>query len=145
IFAEGGLTRTGFMLPFHRGFEQIIKRTPAPILPVCLDHLWGSIFSYHGGKVLGKWPQELPYPVQVAFGAPLPPGTSAGEVRLIIQKLSADCARARSAHRRPVHRQFVRTAARHPFRSCINDSASKLDLNYGKALAGAMILARQLR
>ena len=31
IFAEGSITRTGFMLPFHRGFEQILKRTPAPI------------------------------------------------------------------------------------------------------------------
>src|SRR5262249_24490026 len=52
IFAEGGLTRTGFMLPFHRGFEKIVQRTPAPVVPVCLDHLWGSIFSYRGGKVL---------------------------------------------------------------------------------------------
>src|SRR5262249_50326631 len=29
IFAEGGLSRTGFLLPFHRGFEQIVKRSPA--------------------------------------------------------------------------------------------------------------------
>src|SRR5262249_36156582 len=32
IFAEGGLTRTGFMLPFHRGFEQVVKRCLAPII-----------------------------------------------------------------------------------------------------------------
>ena len=51
IFAEGGITRTGFMLPFHRGMEQIVKRTPVPIVPVCLDHVWGSIFSYQGGQV----------------------------------------------------------------------------------------------
>jgi acyl-[acyl-carrier-protein]-phospholipid O-acyltransferase/long-chain-fatty-acid--[acyl-carrier-protein] ligase len=145
IFAEGGLTRTGFMLPFHRGFEQIVRRTPAPIIPVCLDHVWGSIFSYQGGKLLWKWPQEIPYPVQVAFGTALAPTTPAGEVRLAIQKLSADAAIARSARRRPVHRQFVRTACRFPFRPCIADTATKLELNYAKTLAGAMILARQLR
>jgi acyl-[acyl-carrier-protein]-phospholipid O-acyltransferase/long-chain-fatty-acid--[acyl-carrier-protein] ligase len=116
-----------------------------PIVPVCLDHVWGSVFSYSGGKILWKWPQELPYPVQVAFGEPLPPSTSAAEVRLAIQKLSADCAIVRSAWRRPVHRQFVRTAARHPFRPCISDSASMQQLNYAKTLAGAMLLARQLR
>src|SRR5262245_61844823 len=70
-FAEGRVTRTGFLLPFHRGFEQIVKHAPAPILPVCLEQVWGSIFSYWGGKLIWKWPQELPYPVTVAFGKPM--------------------------------------------------------------------------
>jgi len=145
IFAEGGLTRSGFMMPFHRGFEQIVKKTPAPIIPVCLNHVWGSVFSYQGGKVLWKWPQEVPYPVQIAFGPPMPSTASAAEVRQVIQKLSADCAIARSATRLPPHRQFVRIAARRPFWPCMADSAGKTDLNYGKALAGAMLLARSLR
>ena len=92
IFAEGGITRTGFLLPFQRGFEQIVKRSPVPIIPVCLDHVWGSIFSYQGGKFFWKWPQELPYPVNVTFGTPLPPTATAAEVRQAIQKLSADSA-----------------------------------------------------
>jgi acyl-[acyl-carrier-protein]-phospholipid O-acyltransferase/long-chain-fatty-acid--[acyl-carrier-protein] ligase len=145
IFAEGGLTRNGFLLPFHRGFEQIVKRTPAPIVPVCLDHVWGSVFSYHRGKMFWKWPQVLPYPVSVGFGAPLPPTTSAAEVRLVIQKLSADSALARTAERKAVHRMFVRNAARHPFRPCFCDSNSKDMLNYGKALAGAILIAKQLK
>ena len=77
IFAEGGITRTGFMLPFHRGLEQIAKRTPVPIVPVCLDHVWGSIFSYQGGRFFWKLPRRLPYHVYVNFGAPLPATASA--------------------------------------------------------------------
>jgi acyl-[acyl-carrier-protein]-phospholipid O-acyltransferase / long-chain-fatty-acid--[acyl-carrier-protein] ligase len=145
IFAEGGITRTGFLLPFHRGFEQILKRTPAPVIPVCLDHVWGSIFSYRGGKVLWKWPQKLPYPVNIAFGPPMPPTVTAVEVRLAIQKLSADCSIAASRKRRPVHRQFIRMAARHPFRTCLIDSNTKKVYRYGEALAGAWILANKLR
>jgi acyl-[acyl-carrier-protein]-phospholipid O-acyltransferase / long-chain-fatty-acid--[acyl-carrier-protein] ligase len=145
IFAEGGLTRTGFLLPFHRGFEQILKRSPAPVVPVCLDHVWGSIFSYHGGKVLWKWPQELPYPVSVAFGPPLSATSSAAEVRLAIQKLSADCSIARIRGRLPVHRQFVRSAARHPFRPCMGDSTRPRLLRYSEALTGAIMLARRLK
>jgi len=145
IFAEGGLSRNGFLLPFHRGFEQILKRMPAPIVPVCLDHVWGSIFSYHGDKILWKWPQELPYPVSVAFGAPMPSTATAAEVRLAIQKLSADAAIFRSDSRLPVHRQFVRSAARHPFRPCIGDSTRPRMLRYSEALTGTILLTKRLR
>jgi acyl-[acyl-carrier-protein]-phospholipid O-acyltransferase / long-chain-fatty-acid--[acyl-carrier-protein] ligase len=146
IFAEGGITRTGFLLPFHRGFEQIVKRTPAPIVPVCLDHVWGSIFSYQGGRFLWKWPQKLPYPVSVAFGAPMPPTSNAGAVRQAIQKLSADCALARRDERLPVHREFLRRAARHPFRTCLIDPNQNGKVyRYAEVLAGAWVFAGLLR
>src|SRR5262249_21954254 len=79
IFAEGAIPRTGFLLPFHRGFELILKRTAAPVVTVCLDHVWGSIFSYRGGRFFWKWPQTLPYPVTIAFGRPLGPTAKAHE------------------------------------------------------------------
>jgi acyl-[acyl-carrier-protein]-phospholipid O-acyltransferase/long-chain-fatty-acid--[acyl-carrier-protein] ligase len=147
IFAEGGITRTGFLQPFHRGLEQIAKRSPVPIIPVCLDNLWGSIFSYAGGRFFWKWPRKIPYPVYVAFGKPMPPGSSAVEVRQAIQKLAADCSIARKPLRRPVHRQFVRMASRHPFYSCIIDStnATKPAYKYWEVLVGAKITAAKLR
>src|SRR5439155_46266 len=135
IFAEGGITRTGFLLPFQRGFEQIAKRSPAPIVPVCLDHLWGSIFSYRGHRFLWKLPKHIPYRVYVSFGPPLPPTATPFEVRHAIQKMSADSALRRAGQRRLVHRQFVRLAARHPFRPCIIDpNAAKPLLKYGEVL-----------
>jgi acyl-[acyl-carrier-protein]-phospholipid O-acyltransferase/long-chain-fatty-acid--[acyl-carrier-protein] ligase len=146
VFAEGGISRTGFLLPFHRGFEQVLKRSPAPVVPVCLDHVWGSIFSYRGGRFLWKWPQKLPYPVVVSFGKPLPPTISALEVRQAIQKLSADSSITRSNQRRPVHRQFVRMAARHPFRACLIDTNNKGKMyRYGTVLAATHLMANCLR
>ena len=146
IFAEGGISRTGFLLPFQRGFEQIVKRTPVPIIPVCLDHVWGSIFSFQGKRFFWKLPQRLPYRVHVSFGKPLPATASAFEVRQAIQRLSAESAVRRSAERKPVHRQFVRMAVRHPFRSCILDAnAAKPVMKYGEVLVGAKILLKRLR
>ncbi len=147
IFAEGRFTRTGFLLPFHRGFEQIVKQTPAPIIPVCLEQLWGSIFSYWGSRLIWKWPLELPYPVTVAFGEPLPPTAPAAAVRQAVQKLSADSAVSRNPQKRPPHRQFVRMASRHPFRPCIIDPLVQKQgaISYGKVLVGSMCLARRLR
>jgi acyl-[acyl-carrier-protein]-phospholipid O-acyltransferase/long-chain-fatty-acid--[acyl-carrier-protein] ligase len=145
IFAEGTLSRTGFLLPFHRGFEQILKRSPAPVVPVCLDQVWGSVFSFAGGKFFWKLPRHLPYPVGVSFGPPLPATSSAATVRLAIQKLSAGWALRRSDELFPVHRRFVRMAARHPFRPCVFDPLRPEGITYGKALAMSVCFARWLR
>lgn len=146
IFAEGRFTRNGFLLPFNRGFEQIVKRHPAPIIPICLEQAWGSIFSYRGGKLIWKWPQVVPYPVTVAYGQPMAATSKAVQVRLAIQKMSADSAVERSITRYPVHRQFARQASRHPFRQCIIDAnLQSKPLSYGRVLVEAMSLARLLK
>jgi acyl-[acyl-carrier-protein]-phospholipid O-acyltransferase / long-chain-fatty-acid--[acyl-carrier-protein] ligase len=149
IFAEGRFTRTGFLLPFHRGFEQIIKNQTAPIIPVCLDELWGSIFSFYGDRTLWKWPRMVPYPLTVAFGKPMPPTASASEVRSAVQKLAADCAVARTERCRPVHREFVRAAARRPLRPCIIEPPGAMTAartyRYSTVLTRASFLAQQLK
>ncbi|MGA8102050.1 MAG: MFS transporter, partial [Candidatus Acidiferrales bacterium] len=88
IFAEGQITRTGKLLPFRRGFERIMKGIDAPIVPVDLDGVWGSIFSFERGRFLWKLPRRVPYPVTISFGAPLPSGATASEVRAAVQQLS---------------------------------------------------------
>jgi acyl-[acyl-carrier-protein]-phospholipid O-acyltransferase/long-chain-fatty-acid--[acyl-carrier-protein] ligase len=55
IFAEGQMTRIGQLLPFRRGFERIMKNVDAPIIPVHLDGVWGSIFSFERGRFSGKF------------------------------------------------------------------------------------------
>ena len=72
IFAEGAISRTGNLLPFRRGFEHIVKGLDVPIIPVYLDRVWGSIFSFKRERFIWKLPERLPYPITVAFGEPLP-------------------------------------------------------------------------
>ena len=45
IFPEGGLTRDGKMHAFKSGIEKIVQRTPVPVVPTCLNGLWGIYFS----------------------------------------------------------------------------------------------------
>lgn len=145
IFAEGGITRTGFLLPFQRGFEQIVKKTPTPIVPLCIDHVWGSIFSYQERKFFWKIPKQIPRHIYITFGAPMPPDSDSVAVRSALQKLWADSGIRRAGRRELVHRRFVRMACRHPFRSCLIDpNASKPELTYGETLAGVKILNRRL-
>ena len=58
IFAEGQITRTGQLLPFRRGLERIMKGVDVPIIPVNLDGVWGSIFSFERGRFLWKMPRQ---------------------------------------------------------------------------------------
>ena len=91
VFAEGGITRTNKLMPFQRGFERIMANVDAPIVPVALAGVWGSLFSFAGGKFFWKWPRQLRLPVTVKFGEPLPPAATADEVRAAVEKiLTAD-------------------------------------------------------
>jgi hypothetical protein len=73
IFPEGKLTHDGTMHEFRPGIEKIIGRTPVPVVPACLNGLWGSYFSkkYRGNErrpFKRKWSR-----ISLEFGAPIPP------------------------------------------------------------------------
>jgi acyl-[acyl-carrier-protein]-phospholipid O-acyltransferase/long-chain-fatty-acid--[acyl-carrier-protein] ligase len=144
IFAEGQMTRIGHLLPFRRGFERIMKDVEAPIIPVALDGVWGSIFSFERGRYLWKLPRRIPYRVTVSFGQPLPHTATPFEVRERVQELMVGAWEHRKAHMRPLHRAFVHTARRHPFRLAMADATSP-KVNCASALMRALFLARRLR
>lgn len=144
IFPEGQITRTGTLLPFRRGFERITKGRSAPIVPVHLDRVWGSIFSFDGGKFLTKLPERIPYPVTVSFGKPLPPDTPAHRLRDAIRSLGEEAWNLRKSDRRPLHREFIRAMRRHPLRFTMADQ-TRPHVSSIQALIGSIVLARALR
>ncbi len=144
IFAEGQITRIGQLLPFRRGMEQIMKDVDAPIVPVGLDGVWGSIFSFEKKRFLWKWPRRIPYPVTVAFGPPMAPRAKASEVRHAVQDLLATAWSYRRGRMRTLDRAFARTARRHPFRFAMADPQSPR-VTFGSALMKTVFLARRLR
>jgi acyl-[acyl-carrier-protein]-phospholipid O-acyltransferase / long-chain-fatty-acid--[acyl-carrier-protein] ligase len=144
IFAEGQITRIGQLLPFRRGMERIMKGVDAPIVPVNLDGVWGSIFSFERGRFVWKLPRSIPYPVTVSFGKPMPPSTPPFEVRRAVQRLQTEAYRHRRKRLHTLHRSLIRTAHRHPFRFAMGDKR-RPRMKWGSALLGAIFLARRLR
>jgi acyl-[acyl-carrier-protein]-phospholipid O-acyltransferase/long-chain-fatty-acid--[acyl-carrier-protein] ligase len=138
IFAEGAITRTGNLLRFHRGLERITQGIDAPIIPVHLDRLWGSIFSYERGRFFTKWPQRIPYSVTVSFGSPLPPETSAFQARQAVMRLGADAFAHRDSTQRTLPELFIAAAKRHWWRFSMADSFGR-KLSFLKALTGTML------
>ena len=81
IFPEGQLTTSGRIEDFHRGMMKIVDGLDAPIVPIYLDELWGSIFSHERGRFLWKIPRRWPYPVSIHVGEPQDCPDTVEEVR----------------------------------------------------------------
>lgn len=144
IFPEGQITRTGTLLPFRRGFERIVKGRAVPIIPVHLDRVWGSMFSFSNGRFVTKWPERIPYPVTVSFGTPQPSSTPAYELRRLVRELGEAAWYLRKADQEPLHRPVLRTWRRRPFALAMADGA-RPHVTGLHALIGMVALARVLK
>jgi acyl-[acyl-carrier-protein]-phospholipid O-acyltransferase / long-chain-fatty-acid--[acyl-carrier-protein] ligase len=139
IFAEGAITRTGNLLRFKRGFEKIASGVDCPIVPIYVEGIWGSIFSYEGGQFFFKWPKAIRRPVTVVFGEPLPSTAKAHEVRARIQELSVDAYGHRKERQRPLAIELVRAARRFGSRPLLVDGACR-ELGFRQAMTSAIKL-----
>jgi acyl-[acyl-carrier-protein]-phospholipid O-acyltransferase/long-chain-fatty-acid--[acyl-carrier-protein] ligase len=93
LFPEGQLTRTGFLNQVHKGYELMARMAGdnVRVLPVYQDGLWGSIFSFEGGRFFKKVPKALPYRVNVWFGEPMDAKVATtAKVREALMALSAE-------------------------------------------------------
>ncbi len=73
IFPEGGITSDGNLAPFRRGIEQIVARTPVPVVPVALVGLWGSFFSRKGGRAMSRPFRRFWSRVEIRVGEAITP------------------------------------------------------------------------
>jgi acyl-[acyl-carrier-protein]-phospholipid O-acyltransferase/long-chain-fatty-acid--[acyl-carrier-protein] ligase len=146
VFPEGELTRTGVLGGLRRGYQQIALRADAPVVPVFLDQLWGSIFSFQGHRFFRKWPRHFPYPAAVEFGRGLAPEEAdIATVREKLLQLGERCFSRRGELRLSVGASTVRGLARHPFRTAVIDGTDGSSLSRSKLLGAAAALSRHLR
>lgn len=141
IFAEGAVSRTGNLLPFKRGFERIVSGLDVPVVPVYLDRVWGSIFSFKRERFFWKLPERVPYPVTVAFGPALPSTATARDARQAVMELGAETVGQRRKDSAVLHTSFYAVAKRRWRAPAMADSTGQ-SLTYGRALVGALLFGR---
>jgi acyl-[acyl-carrier-protein]-phospholipid O-acyltransferase/long-chain-fatty-acid--[acyl-carrier-protein] ligase len=146
LFPEGELSRSGSLLRLRRGYEIIARQAEAPVVPVWLDRLWGSIFSFQGGRFFTKWPRSVPYRVMVAFGKPLPPDAAdIAAVREELLKIGEFCYSQRPLLRGHLARACLHGLKRNPFQTAITDGLDNTSLSRGKLLGAALALSGHLK
>jgi acyl-[acyl-carrier-protein]-phospholipid O-acyltransferase/long-chain-fatty-acid--[acyl-carrier-protein] ligase len=144
IFAEGAISRTGHVMPFKRGFEKIVEGLDVPVIPLHLDQVWGSIFSFKNGRFFWKRPNRTPYPVTVSFGKALPSTTDTHMLHQSVMELESNAARYRKSARDLLHGKFIRTAKRRWFSFALADTTG-VELSFGKVLVGGLLFSRWVR
>src|SRR3984893_282232 len=146
LFPEGQLERAGTLLRLRRGYELIAHHANAKVVPVWLDQLWGSIFSFQGGRFFTKLPKRIPYRVTVAFGKPLSADTAdIARVREELLKLGESCFSRRPSLDRHLAEECVRGLKRRPFTTAVIDGTDHTKLSRAKLLGAAAALSRYLR
>jgi acyl-[acyl-carrier-protein]-phospholipid O-acyltransferase / long-chain-fatty-acid--[acyl-carrier-protein] ligase len=146
LFPEGQLERAGTLLGLRRGYELIAHHANAKVVPVWLDQLWGSIFSFQGGRFFTKLPKRIPYRVTVAFGEPLPSDAAdIARVREELLKLGESCFRRRPSLDRHLAEECVRGLKRRPFATAVVDGLDHSLLSRSKLLGAAAALSRLFR
>ena len=146
LFPEGQLTRSGTLLRLHGGYELIARHAAAPVVPVWLDQLWGSFFSFQGGKFFRKWPRKIPYRVTIAFGKPLTADAAdLATVREELLKLGEFCFSRRPSLDRHLAAECVRGLKKRRFATAVIDGIDHSQLSRSKLLGAAAALSRCLR
>src|SRR5437016_2467948 len=146
LFPEGQLERAGTLLRLRRGYELIARHAAAAVVPVWLDQLWGSIFSFQGGRFFTKLPKHIPYPVTIAFGKPIEANAAdIATVREELLKLGEFCYSRRPSLDRHLAEECVRGLKRRPFATAVIDGIDHSALSRSQLLGAAAALDRYLR
>jgi acyl-[acyl-carrier-protein]-phospholipid O-acyltransferase/long-chain-fatty-acid--[acyl-carrier-protein] ligase len=144
IFPEGGISRTGQVQGFRPGVMKLVEGTGAPIVPVYIDEVWGSIFSFERGKFFWKWPKRWPYPISIHFGKPIEQSGDVHQIRQSVLELGATAVEQRTRKNSSIATFALRACKKRLFKWKVADSLGK-ELTGGRMLAGALILRRILR
>lgn len=121
VFPEGHVSRTATILPFRRGLKVILANTSAGIIPVYIDNLWGSIFSFCGGRFVTRIPPTWRRQVGLVFGKALPASINNADLRQAVVNLGPDAWELRRSFEQPLHRQFIRVMRKKPFHQAFGD------------------------
>src|SRR5258708_32293477 len=123
------------------------RRAGVPVVPVFVDRLWGSLFSFSGHRYFWKLPEQLPYHVTVMVGRPLTPDeTNAVTARQALLDLGEEAYSARPELKRHLARECVRGLAKSPGRVAIVDrTAERRGVKTPISLAVASPRSRPLR
>src|SRR2546430_11231362 len=146
VFPEGQLERRGVLLRLHRGYELIARHADAQSVPVWLDQLWGSIFSFQGGRFFTKLPKRIPYPVTIAFCKPLKAeAADIATVREELLKLGEFCFSKRPSLNRHLAEPCVRGLKTRPYATAVVNRLDHSPLSRSKLLGAAAALSRYFR
>ena len=143
FFPEGRITLSGHLQKFRRGTLEIVKGTSASVIPVYIDELWGSMFTFRGGRYFRKPSGAFFRPASIWFGSPLRDVKNIHQIKQAVQDLGADAVSGRKGRMLVLPRLMLRKCRKGLFRFKVADS-SGAQATGGSLLMRTLILRRLL-
>ncbi len=143
IFPEGKISHSGSLHQFRSSTLDVLKGTSAPIVPVYLDELWGSIFTYRGGRFFSNRPRVWSRKVSIWFGEKIAKPHDIHELRQSVQELGADAVSGRKERTMVLPRLMLRMCRKSLFKFKMADTTGA-ELTGGSLLMRTLILRRLL-
>ncbi len=142
IFPEGTISRNGQLQAFRPGVTKVLKGTDAPVIPMWLDGMWGSIFSFSKGRFFWKWPSLRRRQLTLYIGKPLSHDVPLERMRSEVQRLGAR-AMIESRQQMPVlPRRIIRVWKRRGGRlKCADSSGAEVG---GRQMLMRTVILRRL-
>ncbi len=138
IFPEGTITRSGQLQAFRGGLKKIVQGNEETLIVPCfLEGMWGSIFSFSGGKLLWKRPEMPRRKLRLFVGKAVPSDTPLSDVRESVQLLGAQATSAHVVECMIPARRLLRSLKKRGKRK------KAVDLT-GEPVSGANLLLRSL-
>jgi acyl-[acyl-carrier-protein]-phospholipid O-acyltransferase/long-chain-fatty-acid--[acyl-carrier-protein] ligase len=146
LFPEGALTRTATLQKLNRGYELIARKARVPVMPVWLENVWGSVFSFYGGHFFWKWPRVVPLKVWIYFGAPMTGDEATAEtVRRRMLDMSETAFQSRPELRSHLGVECIRGLRKQFLQPVITDAYAGRSLKGGELLAAGIVFAQWLK
>lgn len=145
LFPEGAISRNGQLGEFKRGFELVAGRIgEGVILPFYMRGLWGSPFSFASAKLKENRGGRRARNVVVAFGATLPIGSTAEQVKQSVFELSVSSWQTHTKTLPTLPEAWLSTARRRLGQLCAVDSAGP-SLTNRRFVTAVFLFARRIR
>jgi len=146
LFPEGALTRTATLQKLNRGYELIARKARVPVMPVWLENVWGSVFSYSGGHFFWKWPRFVPLKIWIHFGAPMMAEEATAEtMRRTMLDMSEAAFQARPELRSHLGYECLRGLRKQFLQPVITDAYARRTLKGGELLAAGIVFSQWLK
>ncbi len=145
LFPEGGISRSQQVRSFKPGLMKILKGRTVPIVPMYFDELWGSLFSFSGGRAFTKIPNSIRRPISIHIGPPIKPHPgSMVPIQTAVQRLSSTTMKNYIGKFVSPVSEFVYSCKRQKFKSKCVDSL-KSEEKGGTLLLRSLVLRRLLK
>lgn len=144
LFPEGTLTRDGMFQGFRPGLNKLLKDKSGPVVPVWLHGMWGSVFSFHGGKFFWKRPSFKRRKLTLMIGQPLSPETPLTLIRTRVAEMGAQAMEKQQSEQMVLPRRILRSWKKAGGRLKAADS-SGVEVSGKQLLLRTLLLRRVLR